>query len=96
MCRATLEGVAFAFAYGMEIMKKDGLEAKLIRAGNDNLFQSEIFSSTLSTIINQPIEIYDTTGAFGAARAAGGAVRGRQPGAGDPRRLRVRRRAQHR
>ena len=43
----------------------------MIRAGNDNLFQSKIFASTLSTIINQPIEIYSTTGAVGAARAAG-------------------------
>ena len=31
----------------------------------------KIFSSTLSTIINQPREIYNSTGAVGAARAAG-------------------------
>lgn len=71
LCRAALEGVAFSFAYGMEIMKEAGLNARVIRAGNDNLFQSKIFASTLSTIINQPIEIYSTTGAVGAARAAG-------------------------
>lgn len=71
LCRAALEGIAFSFAYGMEIMKEAGLNTKVIRAGNDNLFQSKIFSSTLSTIINQPIEIYNTTGAVGAARAAG-------------------------
>ena len=71
LCRAVLEGVAFSFVYGMEIMKEDGLEAKVIRAGNDNLFQSSIFASTLSTLINQAVEIYDTTGAIGAARAAG-------------------------
>ena len=69
--RSTLEGVAFSFAYGMEIMKADGIDTKVIRAGNDNLFQSEIFSTTLSSLIGHPIEIYNTTGAVGAARAAG-------------------------
>ncbi|MDA9187661.1 FGGY family carbohydrate kinase, partial [Flavobacteriaceae bacterium] len=69
--RAALEGIAFSFAYGMEIMKADGLDAQVIRAGNDNLFQSEIFSTTLATLIQQPISIYNTTGAVGAARAAG-------------------------
>ena len=69
--RSALEGIAFSFAYGMEIMKADGLDAQVIRAGNDNLFRSEIFSTTLATLIQQPISIYNTTGAVGAARAAG-------------------------
>ncbi len=69
--RAALEGIAFSFVYGMEILKKDNTEIKVIRAGNDNLFRSEIFSNTVATLINQEIEIYNTTGAIGAARAAG-------------------------
>ena len=69
MCRAALEGIAFSFVYGMEIMKSDGIEAKVIRAGNDNLFRSEIFANTIATLIQQEIEIYNTTGAIGAARA---------------------------
>ncbi|WP_271765316.1 xylulokinase [Aquimarina algiphila] len=69
--RAALEGIAFSFVYGMEILKKDGTDIKVIRAGNDNLFRSEIFSNTVATLINQEIEIYNTTGAIGAARAAG-------------------------
>ena len=68
--RAALEGIAFSFAYGMEIMQEDALDIKLIRAGNDNLFRSEIFSKTITSLIGQNIEIYDTTGAIGAARAA--------------------------
>lgn len=40
-------------------------------AGNDNLFRSEIFANTVATLIDQEIEIYNTTGAIGAARAAG-------------------------
>ncbi|KAA1245407.1 xylulokinase [Aquimarina sp. RZ0] len=69
--RAALEGIAFSFMYGMEILKKDETEIKVIRAGNDNLFRAEIFATTVATLIEQDIEIYNTTGAIGAARAAG-------------------------
>ncbi|MGX1930554.1 xylulokinase [Flagellimonas sp. 2504JD4-2] len=68
-CRAAIEGIAFAFVYGMEIMRSDGINSKVIRAGNDNLFQSKIFANTISTLTDQEIEIYNTTGAIGAARA---------------------------
>ena len=68
--RAALEGIAFSFVYGAEIMKQDGVKTKVIRAGNDNLFQSKIFAETISNLLEQPIEIYNTTGAIGAARAA--------------------------
>ena len=68
--RAALEGIAFSFVYGAEIMKQDGIKTKVIRAGNDNLFQSKIFAETISNLLEQPIEIYSTTGAIGAARAA--------------------------
>jgi xylulokinase len=68
--RSALEGIAFAFAYGMEIMQEDALNIKVVRAGNDNLFRSSIFANTVSSLIGQPIEIYNTTGAVGAARAA--------------------------
>ncbi len=51
ICRAALEGIAFSFVYGMEIMKSDGIEVKVMRAGNDNLFRSEIFSNTVATLI---------------------------------------------
>ena len=70
MCRAALEGIAFSFVYGMEILKSDNIKTKVIRAGNDNLFRSEIFANTIATLIEQEIEIYNTTGAIGAARAA--------------------------
>ncbi len=43
----------------------------VIRAGNDNLFSSEIFSNTIATLVGADINIIDTTGAVGAARAAG-------------------------
>jgi len=69
LCRAALEGIAFSFVYGMEIMASDGIKPSVIRAGNDNLFRSDIFSNTIATLIGQEIEIYNTTGAIGAARA---------------------------
>ena len=69
LCRAALEGIAFSFVYGLKIMVSDGIQPKVIRAGNDNLFRSEIFSKTITTLIDKEIEIYNTTGAIGAARA---------------------------
>lgn len=69
--RAALEGIAFSFVYGMEILKELGLDASIIRAGNDNLFQSEIFSATVATLADSRIEVVETTGAIGAAKAAG-------------------------
>ena len=70
LCRAALEGIAFSFVYGMGIMESDGIKVNVMRAGNDNLFRSEIFSTTVATLIGYDIEIYNTTGAIGAARAA--------------------------
>lgn len=69
ICRATLEGIAFSFFYGIEIMKSDGITTGKIKAGNDNLFRSKVFSDTIAALTGQEIEIYNTTGAIGAARA---------------------------
>lgn len=69
--RAALEGVAFSFAYGMKILRDMGLSLQVMRVGNDNLFQSSIFSSTIANLVHSRIEIIETTGAVGAAKAAG-------------------------
>ncbi|MFT6867655.1 MAG: xylulokinase [Cyclobacteriaceae bacterium] len=69
--RAALEGIAFSFVYGIEVITSLGMDINSMRVGNDNLFQSQIFSDTISTLINGKIEIVETTGAIGAARAAG-------------------------
>ncbi|MBI1227739.1 MAG: carbohydrate kinase [Bacteroidetes bacterium] len=73
--RASLEGVAFSFVLGVNILKELGLNVDVIRVGNDNMFQSKIFSMTIATMLNSQIEVVDTTGAVGAARAAGVAAR---------------------
>ncbi|GIR60317.1 MAG: hypothetical protein CM15mP65_28980 [Crocinitomicaceae bacterium] len=64
------QGIAFAFVYTMGIMKKKITHLKNLKACNDNLFKSEIFSETIATLTGKEIEIYNTTGALGAARAA--------------------------
>jgi xylulokinase len=68
--RAALEGIAFSFQYGMSILNEMGIQANRIKVGNDNLFQSAIFSQTLSNISSCSIEIVKTNGAEGAARGA--------------------------
>jgi xylulokinase len=70
MCRATLEGIAFSFNYGIDILKNDGLEINVLKVGNDNLFKSKVFTKTLACLIDSPIERYNTTGAVGSARAS--------------------------
>jgi len=69
--RAALEGVAFAFVYGINILKEMGIEVSKMRVGNDNMFRSEVFSTTIATLLNIDLEVYDTTGAVGAALASG-------------------------
>jgi len=69
--RAALEGIAFAFVYGLEILNAMGIYPKTIRVGNDNLFQSDVFSSTIATLANIKIEMINSTGAIGAAKGAG-------------------------
>lgn len=71
LVRATLESIAFAFCYGIDIMKEMNLKTDVIRVGNDNLFQSNIFSSIVADLSGARIEIVDTTGAVGAALAGG-------------------------
>ncbi|HEU5366365.1 MAG TPA: FGGY family carbohydrate kinase, partial [Hanamia sp.] len=41
--RAVQEGIAFAFRYGLDIMRENDLQPKIIRAGKANLFLSDVF-----------------------------------------------------
>ncbi|MBC9797404.1 xylulokinase [Sinomicrobium weinanense] len=69
--RAALESIAFSFVYGIGILENDGVELTTIKAGGDNLFRSELFSRTIATLTGREIAVVNTTGAVGAARAAG-------------------------
>ncbi|MEM1214707.1 MAG: FGGY family carbohydrate kinase [Bacteroidota bacterium] len=73
--RAALEGIAFSFVYGARIMQQMGLDLRVMRVGNDNLFRSAVFSQTIANLLQCKIEVLATTGAVGAARAAGVVVR---------------------
>ena len=71
LLRAAQEGIVFSFQYGMEVMQSIGMDIKVIRAGNANMFLSPLFRETLASISGAVIELYDTDGAAGAAKAAG-------------------------
>lgn len=71
MLRAAQEGIVFSFEYGMEIMKEMGMDIRVIRAGNANMFLSPVFRETLASVSGAVIELFDTDGAAGAAKAAG-------------------------
>ena len=71
MLRASQEGIAFAMAYGMEVMTGMGMDIRTIRAGQANLFLSPLFRQALAGTTGATIELCDTDGAAGAARGAG-------------------------
>lgn len=71
LARAVQEGIVFSFQYGIEIMKKMGMEVSKIHAGNANMFLSPLFRNTLASISGATIELYDTDGSVGAAKGAG-------------------------
>jgi xylulokinase len=71
MFRAAQEGIAFSFRYGLDIMKEVGIDPKVIRAGEANMFLSKVFREALSCITGTVIHLYNTDGSVGAARGAG-------------------------
>lgn len=69
--RAGQEGIAFSFRYGLDIMKETGINPRVIRAGEANMFLSPVFREALSNITGTVIHLYNTDGSAGAARGAG-------------------------
>lgn len=69
--RATQEGIAFAFRYGFDLLKENGIKPKLIRAGMANMFLSEVFTRSFVNTLNVPVELYTSDGSTGAALGAG-------------------------
>ncbi len=70
LIRATQEGIAFSLALCMEMMGDLNLTIHTVRAGEANLFLSPIFRTTFATITNTTVQLVETDGAAGAARAA--------------------------
>jgi len=69
--RAAQEAIAYSFRFGLEIMKETGINPKVIRAGESNLFLSKVFREVLSSLTSTVITLYNTDGSAGAARGAG-------------------------
>ena len=69
--RAAQEGIAFAFRYGFDIMRENGMQPSVIRAGKANMFLSDVFTHCFVNATNVPVELYDCDGSVGAAKGAG-------------------------
>ncbi|ARS36458.1 xylulokinase [Pontibacter actiniarum] len=71
MFRAVQEGIAFAFRYGLDIMRESGMNPSIIRAGKANLFLSKTFTEAFVNATHVPVELYQNDGSVGAALGAG-------------------------
>lgn len=69
--RAAQEGIAFAFRYGLDIMRENGMNPNIIRAGNANMFLSDVFIESFVNATGVAVELYDCDGSIGAAIGAG-------------------------
>ncbi|HEY4065200.1 MAG TPA: FGGY family carbohydrate kinase [Puia sp.] len=69
--RAGQEGIAFAFRYGLDIMRGSGMNPSVIRAGKANMFLSPVFTEAFVNATNVPVELYNSDGSVGAALGAG-------------------------
>lgn len=69
--RAAQEGIAYAFRYGLDIMRENNINPSVIRAGRANMFLSDIFTDAFVNATNVPVELYESDGSVGAAIGAG-------------------------
>jgi xylulokinase len=71
LLRAAQEGIACAFRYGLDIMRENGMNPSVIRAGKANLFLSDLFTEIFVNATGVPVELYKNDGSVGAALGAG-------------------------
>ena len=71
MFRAGQEGIAFAFRYGLDIMRRNGINPTVIRAGKANMFLSDVFAEAFVNATGVPVELHESDGSIGAALGAG-------------------------
>ena len=69
--RAVQEGIAFAFRYGLDIMRENNLHPTIIRAGKANLFLSDVFIRSFVNATGVAVELYENDGSVGSALGAG-------------------------
>ncbi|MEJ7778002.1 MAG: FGGY family carbohydrate kinase [Daejeonella sp.] len=68
--RAVQEGIAFSFRYGLDIMRENGMDPTVIRAGKTNMFSSDVFIDCFANACGVPVELYQNDGSMGAAIGA--------------------------
>lgn len=71
LLRAAQEGIVFSLYYGFQIMADMGLATDTVRAGHSNMFLSPLFREAFVNLTGARLELYNTDGSQGAARAAG-------------------------
>ncbi|HSU29400.1 MAG TPA: FGGY family carbohydrate kinase [Chitinophagaceae bacterium] len=71
IARAAQESVAFAFRYGLDIMRENGIHPHTVRAARTNLYMSDVFTHSFANTNNVSVEFYEGDGSYGAAMGAG-------------------------
>ncbi|MDT0676342.1 xylulokinase [Autumnicola musiva] len=70
LIRSACEGIVFAMNYGFDVMKSLGTSGDVVRAGKGNLFLSPVFREIFCSTTQANLQLYETSGAEGAARGA--------------------------
>jgi xylulokinase len=70
MVRAAQEGIVFSLNQGFDVLKSLGGSCDVVRAGKGNMFLSDVFTQAFANTTQATVELYETDGAEGAARAA--------------------------
>lgn len=69
--RAAQEGIAYSFRYGLDIIRENGGDPSVIRAGRANMFLSGLFGQVFVDVTGVAVELYENDGSVGAALGAG-------------------------
>lgn len=69
--RSAQEGIVFALKYGFDVMNGMGMKMNIVRAGEANMFLSPLFREGFVNTNDVVLELFNTDGSQGAARAAG-------------------------
>lgn len=70
LIRAACEGIVYAMNCGFDVIKSLGTSGDVVRAGRSNLFLSPVFREIFCNTTQATLELYNTSGAEGAARGA--------------------------
>lgn len=70
MVRAAQEGIVFSLNQGFDVLKALGGSCEVVRAAKGNMFLSDIFTRAFANTTQAAVELFETDGAEGAARAA--------------------------